>query len=311
MSTVISGLPPDPILERRQLIQLRASQTMARRTMTSRAVIAALVAGVVISLIPLGSVLISLVAKGARLISWHFLSSLPTLPSLLHLNAVGGIWNAIAATLVIDLLAGVLAVPVGVIVGLYLADTHTRPAHALRAIVETMTGMPSILLGVFAYEYLVTTMKSYSGVAAVAALSMLMVPVIAKAAELAFRSVPTTLREAALALGARESRVARQVVLPTALPGVVTGVLLAFARAVGETAPVLLVVGPTISTLFNANPLHPMTPMPLLIYGYSNSQYPSQRAAAWGVALTLVFLVVLLTTTSRVISSRMRRERRS
>lgn len=311
MTSVISGLPPDPILERRQLIQLKASQSLGRRTLASRVLVSSLVVALLIALVPLGSVILALIAKGARYFRWSFFTSLPQLPSLLHLNAIGGIRNAIAATLVIDLLAGLLAVPIGVIVGLYLASGVSRSAHVLRTVVEMMTGMPSILLGVFAYEYLVVQMKSYSGLAAIVALSILMVPVIAKAAELAFRAVPSTLTEAALALGARESRVARKVVIPTALPGVITGVLLAFARAVGETAPVLLVVGPTVSTLFNANPMHPMTPMPLLIYGYSNSEYPSQRAAAWGVALTLVFLVVLLTTASRMISARMRRERRS
>jgi phosphate transport system permease protein len=262
-----------------------------------------------VTLVPLGSVIAALIGKGARFLSWSFFTSLPQLPSLLSLNRIGGIGNAIVATLVIDALAGLVAVPIGVVVGLYLAEATSPPARFLRSIVEMMTGMPSILLGVFAYEYFVVQMKSYSGVAAVVALGILMVPFIARAAELAFRAVPQSLREAALALGARESRIARRVIVPTALPGVTTGVLLALARAVGETAPVLLVVGPTISNLWSVNPLRPMTPMPLLIFGYANSEYPSQRAAAWGVALTLVALVVALTTTSRIITARMRRER--
>ncbi len=311
MSAVITGLPPDPILERRSLIQLRASQRLARRTLQSRIVLIAMGAGVAIALVPLFSVLIVLVSKGAHYLDWSFLTSVPQLPSLLHLNAVGGISNAIVATLVIDLLAGAVATPIGVILGLFLSETTSRTGGALRAMVETMTGLPSVLLGVFAYEFLVTRMKTYTGMAAAVALAILMVPVIAKAAELAFTAVPKTLKEAALALGARESRVARKVIVPTALPGVITGVLLAFARAVGETAPVLLVAGPTISTLVNANPLHPMTPLPLLIYGYSYSQYPSLRSTAWGVALALVILVFLFTTTSRLVSRRMRRERRS
>jgi len=311
MTSIIADLPPDPILERRQQIQSLASRSIGRRSLVSKTVLISLVVGLVIAVIPLVTVIAALIGKGARFIGWQFLTGLPHLPSLVHLNDVGGIRNAIVATLVIDLLAGLAAIPVGVIVGLYLASTASRTSNVLRTIVEMMIGMPSILLGVFAYEYLVTRMKSYSGLAAIVALSILMVPVIAKAAELAFRSVPTNLREAALALGARESRVARKVVIPTALPGVITGVLLAFARAVGETAPILLVVGPTVSTIFNSNPMHPMTPLPLLIYGYSFSEYPSQRAAAWGVALTLVFIVVALTTASRFISTRMRRERRS
>ena len=309
MSAVITGLPPDPILERRQLIQLRASQSLARRTLVSRVMTGLLWACLLVTLVPLGSVIVALVGKGARFLSWSFFTTLPQLPSLLSLNRIGGIGNAVVATLIIDALAGLVAVPTGVIVGLYLAEATSPPARFLRSIVEIMTGMPSILLGVFAYEYFVVQMKSYSGVAAVVALGMLMVPFIARAAEIAFRAVPQSLREAALALGARESRIARRVVVPTALPGVTTGVLLALARAVGETAPVLLVVGPTISNLWNVNPLRPMTPLPLLIFGYANSEYPSQRAAAWGVALTLVALVVALTTMSRLITARMRRER--
>ncbi|MGC1420049.1 MAG: phosphate ABC transporter permease PstA [Acidimicrobiales bacterium] len=309
MSSVIAGLPPDPILERRQLIQLAATRSLARRTLMSRVVTGLLWASLVVALVPLGSVIIALVGKGARFLSWSFFSTLPQLPSLLSLNRIGGVGNAIVATLIIDALAALVAVPIGILVGMYLAESASPPARVLRSIVEIMTGMPSILLGVFAYEYLVVRMKSYSGLAAIVALGILMVPVIAKAAEMAFRAVPQSLREAALALGARESRMMRRVVMPTALPGVTTGVLLALARAVGETAPVLLVVGPTISNLWNVNPLHPMTPMPLLIFGYANSQYPSQRAAAWGVALTLVALVVILTTTSRLITARMRRER--
>ncbi len=276
----------------------------------SRIAIGLLWVCLLIALVPLGSVIIALVGKGAQFLSWSFLSTLPQLPSLLSLNRIGGVGNAIVATLIIDALAALVAVPIGILVGMYLAESTSPPARILRSIVEIMTGMPSILLGVFAYEYLVVRMKSYSGLAAIVALGILMVPVIAKAAEMAFRAVPQSLREAALALGARESRIMRRVVMPTALPGVTTGVLLALARAVGETAPVLLVVGPTISNLWNLNPLHPMTPMPLLIFGYANSQYPSQRAAAWGVALTLVAMVVILTTTSRLITARMRRERR-
>ena len=111
---------------------------------------------------------------------------MPQLPSLLHLNTVGGISNAIVATLVIDLVAGVVATPIGVVLGLYLAETTSRAGAALRALVETMTGLPSILLGVFSYEFLVTRMKTYTGMAAAVALAILMVPVIAKAAELAF-----------------------------------------------------------------------------------------------------------------------------
>jgi len=308
MSLAQLELPPDPILERRAEIQRRASQTIGRRTLVSKAFLAVLLVAFVVALVPLGSVIFALLQKGLASISWPFLHTLPTQPSLIAQNAIGGIGNAIEGTLVISGLAALVAVPMALLIGLYLAESQSRIANFLRAIIEIMTGMPSILLGVFAYEFVVVPMKGASGLAGIVALGVLMVPVIAKACELAFRGVPSTLREAGLALGARSSRVSRGVIIPAALPGIITGVLLALARAMGETAPLLLVIGTSISWAWN--PLHGMSALSLLTYNYSGSQYPSQRAAAWGVALTLVTIVMILSVGSRLISARMRKERR-
>jgi phosphate transport system permease protein len=307
MSDTLTNLPPDPILERRQQIHERAAQTIGRRTLVSKMYVFALLAAFILALVPLGSVIIALVQKGVASISWPFLHTLPTQPSLISQNAIGGIGNAIEGTVIIDGLAGLIAIPIAVLVGLYLAESSSRVANFLRAITEIMTGLPSILLGVFAYEYVVVPMKSFSGLAGIVALAVLMVPVIAKASEIAFRGVPTTLKEAGLALGARNSRVTRGIIIPAAMPGVITGVLLSLARAMGETAPILLVIG--ASSGWTWNPMHSMSALPLLTYNYSGSQYPSQRAAAWGVALTLVIMVMVLSLGSRYVSARMRRER--
>jgi phosphate transport system permease protein len=307
MSTTLTELPPDPILERRHEIQKRAAQTIGRRTLLSKIFLTFLVGAFMLALVPLGSVIFALLQKGLASISWAFLHTLPTQPSLVAQNAIGGIGNAIEGSLIIDAIAGLIAIPIAVLLGLYLSESLSRAANFLRAIIEIMTGLPSILLGVFAYEYVVVRLKSFSGLAAIVALAVLMVPVIAKASELAFRGVPATLREAGLALGARSSRVSRGVILPAAMPGVITGVLLSLARAMGETAPLLLVIG--ASNTWNWNPLHQMAALPLLTYNYSGSQYPSQRAAAWGVALTLVVIVMILSLGSRLVAARMRRER--
>ena len=307
MSTTLTELPPDPILERRHEIQKRAAQTIGRRTLLSKIFLTFLVGAFILALVPLGSVIFALLQKGLSSISWAFLHTLPTQPSLVAQNAIGGIGNAIEGSLIIDAIAGLIAIPIAVLLGLYLSESLSRAANFLRAIIEIMTGLPSILLGVFAYEYVVVRLKSFSGLAAIVALAVLMVPVIAKASELAFRGVPATLREAGLALGARSSRVSRGVILPAAMPGVITGVLLSLARAMGETAPLLLVIG--ASNTWNWNPLHQMAALPLLTYNYSGSQYPSQRAAAWGVALTLVVIVMILSLGSRLVAARMRRER--
>ena len=288
MTNLLTQLPPDPIYDRRKQIQERAAATIKRRTFLSRTYIATL--------------------KGSAAISWTFLTALPTQPNLVQQDAIGGIGNAILGTIVIDLLAGLVAVPIGVLLGLYLSEATSRIANTLRAVTEIMTGLPSILLGVFAYEYVVLPMKQFSGLAGVVALGVLMVPVIAKSSEISFRGVPSTLREAGLALGARDSKIAKSITLPVAAPGVITGVLLSLARAMGETAPILLVVG--ASGVWDFNPLHPMSALPLLTYNYSGSQYPSQRVAAWGVALALVPMILILSLTARIVSARMRREKR-
>lgn len=308
MTDVLEQLPPDPMLERRRLIHERAAETIGRRALISKAFVGTLIACFVIALIPLASVIYALLVKGSASLSWAFLSQLPTQPNLIDQNAIGGIANAIQGTVVIDLLAALIAVPIAVIVGLYLSETNSRIGNFLRAITEIMTGLPSILMGVFAYEYVVVPMKTFSGLAGVVALSILMVPVIAKASEMAFRGVPQTLKEAGLALGARSSKVTRGVILPSALPSVITGVLLSMARAMGETAPLLLVIG--ASGVFTWNPHNQMAALPLMTYLFSGSQYPSQRAAAWGIALVLVAIIMVLSFTSRIISARMRRERR-
>jgi phosphate transport system permease protein len=299
MTDQLLELPPDPLIERRRIVQQKAADSLGRRVFISRVYIAVLVLAFAAVLVPLGSVLITLIHRGVNSISLAFLTSLPTQPSLVAQNAIGGIGNAIEGTLIIDGLAALVAIPIALLLGLYLSESYSRPANFIRGITEIMTGLPSILMGVFAYIYIVVPMKAYSGLAGIVALGVLMVPVIAKASELAFRGVPSTLREAGLALGARSSKVTR---------GVITGVLLSLARAMGETAPLLLVIG--ASGQWTWNPQHAMSALPLLTYLYSGSQYPSQQAAAWGVALTLVFMVMVLAVGSRVVSARMRRERR-
>jgi len=148
----------------------------------------------------------------------------------------------------------------------------------------------------------------FAGIAGSFALGILMVPIIIKASENALRSVPFTIREAALALGARNGVVSRKVVIPTALPGLITAVLLALSRAVGETAPILWVIG--ASTIVTWNPMHEMASMPLQIFQSSTSPYTSLRAETWGIALTLVIIVLFLNLGSRLLAAWLRRERR-
>jgi phosphate transport system permease protein len=316
-SVAIGEIPPDPMIERRELVQRVAAHTAKRRMVVSRAMVGLCGVALIVALIPLFAICYSLVDKGLRWWSIDFFTKTPQFPSLVDPNAVGGISNAIIGSLMIDGIAALFAVPVGVVVGLFLAESSSMFANALRKTAEVMTGMPSILLGIFAYQMLVTGFDhwgiklpaiGFSGIAGSFAIGVLMVPIIVKAAETAFRAVPTPIREAGLALGAAEGVVARKVIIPTALPGLITGVLLAFSRAVGETAPILWVIG--ASTVNAWNPRHEMASMPLQIFESATSPYASLREEAWGIALALVAVVLIINLGSRLVAAWLRRERR-
>lgn len=307
MTSLLSQLPPDPILERRRIVQQTALKTQRRRSVQSTLFLSLLGICLTVAVVPLFFVVYALIVRGGKVLTWTFITQVPMQPTLFEQDMIGGIGNAIVGSLIVDLLAAAVAVPVGVILGLYLAGTDSKPANLLRAVTEIMTGLPSILLGIFAYIYIVTALQSFSGFAAAIALAMLMTPVITKGAETALRSVPNTLSEAGLALGARESKVAIKVVLPVALPGIVTGVLLALARAIGETAPLLFVLGASIR--YEWNPFHQMAALPKMVYDYSSAAYDSQHAAAWGIGLMLVIIVLILNAGARLITAFMRRER--
>ena len=305
--TDILQLPPDPIYDRRRTVQTMAAASIRRRKLRNRIFTGSIIACLVVALVPLFFVLLTIIEKGISAITWGFITKTPVQPTIFAQNNIGGVGNAIVGTLVIVGLAAVLAIPVGIIVSIYLAESDNKIANSFRAVIEILTGLPSILLGVFAYSYIVLTTHTYSGWAGSFALAILMIPVITKASENAIRSVPATLTEAGLSLGARSSTVIRKVVVPAAAPGIITGVLLGLARAIGETAPVLLVIGASLN--FEFNPLHPMPALPTTIYNYAGSAYASQRTAAWGVAFILVVLVLALSLGSRLISARMRKER--
>ena len=246
MTDLLAKLPPDPLLERRRVVQLMSQKNQRVRSLRSGLFLSLLVSALMVAIIPLFFVCAALVQRGFKVLSWGFLTQVPQQPTLMQQDTIGGVGNAIIGSLVVDGVAALVAVPLGIILGLYLSETQSRPATALRSITEIMTGLPSILLGVFAYVYIVLNMHAFTGFAGAMALALLMTPVITKAAETALRNVPRTLTEAGLALGARQSTVSLIVVLPVAAPGIITGVLLALARAIGETAPLLLVMGASI-----------------------------------------------------------------
>ena len=281
----------DPVLARRAEIQQIAQATGQRRELLSRLALLACRACLIVILIPLAALLVYVVIRGASAWSWAFFSHLPTPAGI----PGGGIWNAIVGSLIIDAMAAAGAIPFGIVAGLFLAA-------------DVLSGVPSIVVAIFAYALLVAHgIHHFSAVAASFAIGILMLPVIMRASETAIRGVPSMLSEAGMALGARKATIARKVVLPAALPGLITGVLLAVARGAGETAPLLLTaVG---SQYFSISPTKPIAAIPLVVYGNGIQAYPDLVKIAWGSALFLVVMILVLSVGSRLIAARLRRVR--
>jgi phosphate transport system permease protein len=297
--TALLDAPPDPILARRAEIRQIAAASVKRRRVSSAITLGVCQAFLVIALVPLVAVIAYVVAKG--LPAWNSAFFTET-------TATDGVKNAIIGTVVIGAIATVVAIPFGLAAGLFLAESDGRVAGTVRFVADVMTGVPSITIGIFGYIAIVSTTKQYSGFAGAFAIGMIMLPVIMRAGETAFRGVPPTLNEAGLALGARKATIARRVVLPSALPGIITGVLLAVARGLGETAPLLLTI--LGSDFVHWNPTKPMNALPLVIYNNTNQPDPSVVQIAWGAALLLMAVVLVLNIGSRVTAAVLQKEKR-
>jgi phosphate transport system permease protein len=275
-----------------------------RRT-SNRIVTILMVISFVVVLIPLGFVLVTVVAKGASIISWSFLTSgIP--PNVAPAN-VGGIGPAVLGTIEITALATILAVPLGILGAIYLNEYGGKNwlARLIGFFSDVMTGVPSIVMGLFIFSIWVLHF-GFSGLAGAFALGCLMLPIVIRSTDEMLKLVPDPLREASYALGATKSRVTLTVVLPAAIGGIVSGALLAVARAAGETAPLLF----TILTVTAANPnvfSGANTSLPSQIFVNASSPYAGAQARGWGAALTLIAIAFILMIVARLITARFAR----
>jgi len=286
------------------LSRFAVSPGRRRRDRIARGVI---LAGTVIALIPLVLIVYYLLRKGLGSWSPSFFSTDPTGNTFFGGSNIGGIKSAILGTIEIVALASAVAVPIGVGVAVWLVEYGKRSAFAqlVRFFVDVLTGVPSIVFGLFIYIVLVVgTGSSFAGYKGSLALALLMLPVVIRSAEVILLLIPDSLRESALALGAPRWRVIFSIVLPTALPGMVTGVLLAIARAAGETAPLLFTAAYTHQTNFNLGGF--MNSLPVQIYSDVTSPTTAVVNRAWGAALTLVVMILLLNLIARLIARRSR-----
>jgi len=278
-----------------------------RRT-KNRIATTAMVVSFVVVIIPLGFVLYTVIAKGASIISWSFLTS--PIPVNVAPANVGGMGPAVLGTLEITALATVIAVPLGVLGAIYLNEYGGKNwlSRFIGFMADVMTGVPSIIMGLFIFSIWVLRFH-YSGLAGALALACLMLPIVIRSTDEMLKLVPNSLREGSYALGASKSRVTLTVVLPAALGGIVSGALLAVARAAGETAPLLFTIL-TVATA-NANVFSgPNTSLPSQIFVNASSPYTGAQARGWGAALTLIAIAFILMIAARLVTARFARYQR-
>jgi phosphate transport system permease protein len=276
-----------------------------RRTKDRIATILMVVAFVLV-IIPLGFVLYTVIAKGWSIISASFLTS--PIPPLFAPASVGGIGPAVLGTLEITAIATLMAVPLGILGAIYLNEYGGRGllGRLIGFMSDVMTGVPSIIMGLFLFSIWVVHF-GFSGFAGALALGCLMLPIVIRSTYEMLRLVPDSLREGSYAVGATKSRVTATVVLPAALGGIVSGALLAVARAAGETAPLLFTI---LGGLTTANPnvfSGANIAIPMLIFSNASQPYAGAQARAWGAALTLIALAFILMVAARVVTARFSR----
>jgi phosphate transport system permease protein len=239
-----------------------------RRRAVSRFVVFLCGLAVVLALIPLFFVFFYVIQQGFSSLNWDFFTKMPKPVG----ETGGGMANAIVGTLMLIGIAGVLAIPVGMMCGLYLAEYAAgKFASFVRFTADVLNGVPSIVIGIFAYGLAVMPVKRFSALAGGLALGFMMIPIIARTTEELLKLVPGTLREGALALGATRSRAAFSVMIPAALPGIMTGILVALARIAGETAPLLFTA--FNNRFFTTRLDQPIASLTVQIYTYAISPY--------------------------------------
>jgi phosphate transport system permease protein len=275
---------------------------MTRRHATSSLFVVLCALSVVIALVPLALVLFFVLSQGIRSVNVDFFTQMPKPVG----EPGGGMANAIVGTLIVTGLGSLMAIPIGIVSGVYMAEyAQTRLASAVRFCADTLNGVPSIVIGVFAYGVAVLPFKQFSALAGGLALGIMMIPIIARTTEELLRLVPGTIREGALALGATRARAVFGVVLPAALPGIVTGIVLALARIAGETAPLLFTS--FNNRYFTTRLTQPIGTLTVQVFTYAISPYQDWHRQAWAGALVLVTIVLTCSLVARLATRRVER----
>ena len=260
------------------------------------------VCSVLIALVPVAFILFFVLSEGLQALNLDFFIRMPTPVG----EPGGGMANAIVGTLIVMGLGSIFAIPMGILSGVYTAEyAGSRLAATVRFAADTLNGVPSIVIGVFVYAIAVLPVKQFSALAGGLALGIMMIPIIARTTEELLLLVPGTIREGALALGATRARAVFTVVLPAALPGIITGVVLALARIAGETAPLLFTS--FNNRFFTTTLTQPMASLTVMVFTYAIAPYADWHRQAWAGALVLVSIVLLCSVAARVTTRRLER----
>ena len=274
------------------------NRRILRRTI-SNFMVGLMIGAVIVALLPLFFILINLVLKGASSLSLDFFTQTPAPAG----ETGGGVVHALVGTLLIVGMASLIGLPIGIAAGIYCAEYPTsRLTWVTRFVADVMNGTPSIVVGVFAWAWIVATQKHFSALAGSVALALLMIPMVLRTTEEMIKLVPNSLREAALALGYPRWRTSLSVVIRTTLPGIVTGALLATARIAGETAPLLFTALGSQYLSFDLNA--PMAALPLTVFTYATGPYEEWHRYAWAAALVLIVVVFILSLGARLATRR-------
>ena len=251
------------------------------------------------SIVPMFLILFLITKNGISVVNWEFLSQLPKPVG----ETGGGISNAIFGTLWLIVLSFIVSVPLGILAGIFLSEYRGgKTAYLTRLSIEILQGIPSIVIGIIAYVWVVMPMGSFSALSGGVALGIMMLPVIVMATEETLNLVPDSLREASLALGVSYPRTIMKVILPAGLSGILSGILLGIARVAGETAPLLFTAFG--SPFMNQNILKPISSLPLTIFNYATSPYPEWHTLAWGASFVLITFVLGLNLITKLVTKK-------
>jgi phosphate transport system permease protein len=292
----------NPVLEtepskKKKLIQAALEEKqIARRNRKNTFFKAIIIIGTTICTLPLLFILFYIFKQGIASMNWQFLTSLPKPVG----ESGGGVSNALVGSIMILLVSCVIAIPLGIVIGIYLSEERkSRLSYYCQLAVDVLQGIPSIVIGIIIYEWVVRPMGGFSALSGSVALALMMLPSIIKATEETLKLLPESLKEASLALGVPYYKTILKVIVPTGLGGIFTGVILSISRVIGETAPLLFTAFG--SPFMNTNIFKPMSSLPLIIFNYATSPYEDWHQLAWGASMVLILMILILNMITKVI----------